>query len=155
MQIPRVPLDYKIYMNGYGMGGNLCRNFFGFVSLWCWILLDFLSSFGILFWKLVGGWKRRWSDEMMVLPRGSARHVFFPVHKIGFCLSQKRGCLDSCGTSILYFIRLGCILRILPFIVRLSLARELGCDTGISFWDTALNFFENFCNNFERIIRRS
>jgi len=91
MQIPRVPWDCKIYMNGYGMGGNLCRIFFGFVSLWCWILPDFLSSFGFLPWKLVGGWKKRWGDEMMVLPRGSARHVFFPVHKIGFCLSHQRG----------------------------------------------------------------
>jgi hypothetical protein len=88
MQIPRVPWDCKIYMNGYGMGGNLCRIFFGFVSLWCWILLDFLSSFEFLPWKLVGGRKKGCGDEMTVPPRGSARHVFFPVHKIGFCLSQ-------------------------------------------------------------------
>lgn len=34
---------------------------------------------------------------------GSGRHVFFPVHKIGFCLSRTRGCEHVDDGTELYF----------------------------------------------------
>ncbi len=87
-------------------------------------LLDFFSPCGVLSRKLVGGSKKRWSDEMMVLPRGSARHVFFPVHKIGFCLSQPGDVLDGgggwcsgvVGTLLLPFFCTGCTGHFLSFV---------------------------------------
>lgn len=90
MQILRVPWDCKIYMNGYGMGGNLCRNFFGFVSLRCWIFAGLFSlPVGFYLGNWFGGWKKRWSDEMMVLPRDQRGMSFSQSTRLGFvCLNQ-------------------------------------------------------------------
>jgi hypothetical protein len=68
---------------------------------------------------------------------GSARHVFFPVHKIGFCLSHQTGMFLDGGwfgalpfTSLLFWVAFSCLFS---FVYQIVFSVRVGCDTGISF----------------------
>jgi hypothetical protein len=72
----------------------------------------------------------------------SGGHVFFPVHKTGFCLSQSRGCLDGgelrFGFFSPFFVHQIWIALLDSFVF--VQAEFLAFDTG-TFWDTILLCF--------------
>jgi hypothetical protein len=98
-----VPWDLLIYMK---MGMVWAEIFAGLFGFWfsCGVIFfqHRCSSVGYRELCLGGGERERWERDGAA--EGSGRHVFFPVHKIGFCLSQQGDDLEVVDISTLPFL---------------------------------------------------